>query len=307
MTAVGVASANAAGRSDRRSRLTGGLIAGAVATATEAAWTRAQVTLLGGRQPVFTPDLMVQHMVLAATGRPLNRRVARALGVLMRSGYGPSWAAAWVLARGGRQPRLVRDLCVLGGIIWVVEITTLPIVRATPPLRRWPATDIALDLEQRAGFCRRGQCGSRHAQPVTAHDTGHSRYCRSARVSGDVDATASRQMEASSEGFRFAEGKWNLRIVAALLWKPMGFNQLSRALGGISQNTLANRLDSLEALGVIMRTVLSVTPPATLYTVDRPGRELRDVLTGLSRWGERWLASADGDGGALEFPRWNDG
>lgn len=126
-------------------------------------------------------------------------------------------------------------------------------------------------------------------------------------MSGDVDAHAWRQTDASSEGFRFAEGKWNLRIVAALLWKPMGFNQLSRALVGISHNTLANRLDSLEALGVITRTVLSVTPPATLYTVDRPGRELSDALTGLSRWGERWLASADGDGGALEPPRWNDG
>lgn len=144
MTAGGAASAK--NRRDRRSRLTGGLIAGALATATEAAWTRAQVTLLGGRQPVFTPDLMVHRMVLAATGHSLDRRIERVLGVLLRSGYGPSWAAAWVLARGGRKPRLVRDSCVLGGIIWVVEITTLPIMRATPPLRRWPATDIALDL-----------------------------------------------------------------------------------------------------------------------------------------------------------------
>jgi len=126
-------------------------------------------------------------------------------------------------------------------------------------------------------------------------------------VRGDVDATASRQMDASSEGFRFAEGKWNLRIVAALLWKPMGFNQLSRALVGISQNTLANRLDSLEALGVITRTVLSVTPPATLYTVDRPGRELSDTLAGLARWGERWLASEGAEGGVLAPSRWNDG
>jgi DNA-binding HxlR family transcriptional regulator len=126
-------------------------------------------------------------------------------------------------------------------------------------------------------------------------------------VSGDVDAHSSRRTDASSEGLRFAEGKWNLRIVAALLWKPMGFNQLSRALVGISQNTLANRLHNLEALGVITRTVLSVTPPATLYTVDRPGRELSDALAGLARWGERWLAPEEHDGGALLPSRWNDG
>ena len=146
MTAVGAASASAKNRRDRRSRLTGGLIAGALATATEATCTRAQVTMLGGRRPVFTPTLMVHRMVLAATGQSLDRRVERVLGVLMRSCYGPSWAAAWVLVRGGREPRLVRDSCVLGGIIWVFEITTLPTMRATPPLRRWPATDIALDL-----------------------------------------------------------------------------------------------------------------------------------------------------------------
>ncbi len=126
-------------------------------------------------------------------------------------------------------------------------------------------------------------------------------------MSADVHRHPPRQSGAGSAGLRFAEGKWNLRIVAALLWKPMGFNQLSRALEGISQNTLANRLDSLEALGVITRTVLSVTPPATLYAVDRSGRELSDALTGLSRWGERWLASANGAGGALAPSRWSDG
>ncbi len=149
MTAVG---ANATRRGDRRSHLIRGLIAGALATGTEAAWTRAQVTILGGRRPVFTPDLMVHRMVLAATGHSLDRRIERVLGVVMRSAYGPSWAAGWGVARGGRNPHVVRNSCVLAGIIWVVEITTLPIVRATPPLRRWPASDIGLDLSNALVF-----------------------------------------------------------------------------------------------------------------------------------------------------------
>ncbi len=91
-------------------------------------------------------------------------------------------------------------------------------------------------------------------------------------------------------GLRFAEGKWNLRIVAALLWKPMGFNQLVRVLDGISPNTLARRLDDLEALGIISRAVVTVTPPATLYTVDQPGRELGKAIEELAEWGERQLA-----------------
>ncbi len=88
-------------------------------------------------------------------------------------------------------------------------------------------------------------------------------------------------------GLRFAETKWNLRIVAALLWKPMGFNQLSRFLGDISTGTLSSRLGDLEARGLITRTVLSVTPPSTLYDVDRAG--------GNCAWSSaRWPVGASG-------------
>jgi DNA-binding HxlR family transcriptional regulator len=73
----------------------------------------------------------------------------------------------------------------------------------------------------------------------------------------------------------------------------MGFNQLSRALMGISQNTLAQRLHDLEALGVLTRSVLSVTPPATLYTLELPGRRLSDAVTALAQWGDRWLTGND--------------
>lgn len=152
MTAASEARAHTIKTGDRRSRLTRGVIAGVLATAAEAGWTRAQVTMLGGREPVFTPTLMVHRMVLAATGNSLDRRVARALGVLMRSGYGPSWAAAYALVRGGGRLRWGRDTCILSVAIWIFEIATLPILRATPPLRRWPLTDIALDLSNALVF-----------------------------------------------------------------------------------------------------------------------------------------------------------
>ncbi len=131
---------------DLRSRLTRGVIAGALATAGEVSWTRALVKLRGGREPVFAPSLIVRRMVLAATGHSLDRRAARALGGLMRAGYGPSWAAAYAVVRGDSPPRWARDTCTLGAVIWIFEMATLPMVRATPPLRRWPPAEIALDL-----------------------------------------------------------------------------------------------------------------------------------------------------------------
>jgi DNA-binding HxlR family transcriptional regulator len=39
---------------------------------------------------------------------------------------------------------------------------------------------------------------------------------------------------------------------------------------------------------------LSVTPPSTLYDVDRAGKELREAIGSLAHWGERWLTVADG-------------
>jgi hypothetical protein len=172
VTVVGTASARAKNMGDRRSRLTRGLIAGALATAAEATWTRAQVKMLGRRQPLFTPELMVNRMVLAATGHSVDRRVVRALGVLMTSGYGPAWAAAWVLIRGGREPRLVRDSCVLGGIIWVFEVTTLPNMRATPPLRHWTAKYITLDLSNGLVFAvvTNAVVATHHWSQLTTHD-----------------------------------------------------------------------------------------------------------------------------------------
>ncbi len=136
------------GGEGRCPQLMSGLIAGALATAAEAAWTRAQVRMLGSRKPVFTREVMVSRMVRAATGHSVDRRVAGVLGGGMRAGYGPSLAVLWTLLRNGRPPRSVHDTCMLGGLIWAFEIAALPAARATPPLHTWPVPDTALDLSK---------------------------------------------------------------------------------------------------------------------------------------------------------------
>ena len=158
---------NASTVEGRRSQFKSGLIAGALATAAEAVWTRAQVRLLGGRKPVFAPSVMVSRMFHAATGHSLNERVAGALGVGMRTGYGPSLAVLWTLLRNGRCPRWVRDTCLLGGLIWAFEIAALPAVRATPPLRRWPRSDVALDLSNGLVFAAVTNAMLQRLRPVT--------------------------------------------------------------------------------------------------------------------------------------------
>jgi len=82
--------------------------------------------------------------------------------------------------------------------------------------------------------------------------------------------------------------KWNMHIIRSLLDGPMGFNDLGRAIGA-NPTTLAQRLERLEGLGVVERTVHSVMPPRTSYELTGAGRGLQDVIEAIERWGRRHL------------------
>lgn len=89
------------------------------------------------------------------------------------------------------------------------------------------------------------------------------------------------------EAIQLLQEKWTLHIVRALLERPLGFNELSRATGGCNPATLAQRLDRLEELGVVSRTVESVMPPRTSYRLTASGVELQEVIDAIDRWGRR--------------------
>jgi hypothetical protein len=95
---------------------------------------------------VFDTSLMARRLVRAATGRSLEPQEARRVGSIMRAVYGPTWAMLLGAATARRRPDLLRTTLLLAAAIWLIELATLPRVRATPPLRLWPATDVALDL-----------------------------------------------------------------------------------------------------------------------------------------------------------------
>ena len=83
--------------------------------------------------------------------------------------------------------------------------------------------------------------------------------------------------------------KWNLHIIRELLKGPSGFNELSRAVGGVNSNTLAQRLEHLEALGLLHKTILSTMPPRTSYELTSAGFELEEVIDAIQRWGVKHL------------------
>jgi DNA-binding HxlR family transcriptional regulator len=91
------------------------------------------------------------------------------------------------------------------------------------------------------------------------------------------------------EAIQLLQEKWNLHIIRALLPGPMGFNELGRATGGCNPATLAQRLDRLEQLELVTRTVEQVMPPRTSYRLTPAGLELEQVVTAIGCWANRHI------------------
>lgn len=77
--------------------------------------------------------------------------------------------------------------------------------------------------------------------------------------------------------------KWTLHIIRALLEGPLGFNEMGRKVGA-NPSTLAQRLERLEEMGIVVRTVQSVMPPRTSYALSPAGMELQTVIDTLAGW-----------------------
>lgn len=84
--------------------------------------------------------------------------------------------------------------------------------------------------------------------------------------------------------------KWKLLIIRNLLARPWRFNALKKALEGISQKVLTDSLRSMEADGIITRTVYPEVPPRVEYALTELGKSLKPILDSMRAWGEAYKA-----------------
>ena len=82
--------------------------------------------------------------------------------------------------------------------------------------------------------------------------------------------------------------KWKLLIIRNLLDRPWRFNELQRNLEGISQKVLTDSLRSMEADGLITRTVYPEVPPRVEYALSELGESMRPILDSMKAWGEAY-------------------
>ncbi|MFC4565015.1 winged helix-turn-helix transcriptional regulator [Nocardiopsis mangrovi] len=84
--------------------------------------------------------------------------------------------------------------------------------------------------------------------------------------------------------FRRLGDKWSMLVVILLGGRPHRYNELHRAIGGISQRMLTHTLRGLEADGLVRREVHATVPPSVEYDLTPLGRTLLEPLSALADW-----------------------
>ncbi|WP_159977607.1 MULTISPECIES: helix-turn-helix domain-containing protein [unclassified Novosphingobium] len=78
--------------------------------------------------------------------------------------------------------------------------------------------------------------------------------------------------------------KWSMLVVMTLLDGPLHFNELKRAIRGVSQQMLSRTVRALERDGLVARTVHVGVPVRVEYALSDLGRSLSGPVKELSTW-----------------------
>src|SRR6201991_4926450 len=82
--------------------------------------------------------------------------------------------------------------------------------------------------------------------------------------------------------------RWTGAIVCALTERPMRFGELGKAVPGLSDRLLSQRLRELEDEGLVEREVEAGTPVRVTYSLTATGEDLGPAITELKAWAKRW-------------------
>ena len=81
--------------------------------------------------------------------------------------------------------------------------------------------------------------------------------------------------------------RWALLVVRELIFGPRRFSELRGSLPGISANVLTQRLEGLEAAGVLRRWKLPPPASVQVYELTPWGYESEPIFQSLGRWAAR--------------------
>ena len=79
------------------------------------------------------------------------------------------------------------------------------------------------------------------------------------------------------------ERRWTMATIYACSSGAARFNEFRQSLPGVSPTTLSERLEQLEAAGIVERRLVPGRPPHTEYTLTPRGAQLAEAVAGLLR------------------------
>ncbi|MYV52437.1 transcriptional regulator [Streptomyces sp. SID3212] len=90
--------------------------------------------------------------------------------------------------------------------------------------------------------------------------------------------------------------RWTGPIVSVLMQRAVYFAELRRAIPGISERMLSDRLTELAAAGLVVREVDDGPPLRVAYRLTEAGQAMEPALKELRMWSESYLGEPPGEG-----------
>jgi len=82
--------------------------------------------------------------------------------------------------------------------------------------------------------------------------------------------------------------RWTGAIIFVLLKSKCRFATLRDAIPDITDRMLSDRLQELEAEGIVDRTVIPETPVRVEYSLTKKGRALAVAFDAIADWAHKW-------------------
>jgi DNA-binding HxlR family transcriptional regulator len=83
--------------------------------------------------------------------------------------------------------------------------------------------------------------------------------------------------------------RWTGAIIFVLLRSSCRFAVLREAIPEITDRMLSDRLQELEAEGIVARTVIPDTPVRVEYSLTKKGRSLVTAIDAIAEWAHKWI------------------
>ena len=80
-------------------------------------------------------------------------------------------------------------------------------------------------------------------------------------------------------------GRWKVLILRELFQGVKRFNELQRAVNGITQKMLTQQLREMESDGIVHREIYLQVPPKVEYSLTPLGESLKPIIDAMHEWG----------------------